>query len=201
MAIVNIEKMITIDDTGMPKAPNVRQLQDKDVLLLWSRDTTSDKRKYTQEVGIIYYFADLNSPAKKQGLSEAETLKLAIENYGLPKDYVPDQLVKKLIGKYYHDNITEAGIAIETLHQSIHLISLGSKKLNEEINKKLSGAIADGDVPVLLGLMKQVGDMVKSVPDLVKALKVAYDNLRTEEEEQIARGQVRVMSSMKADED
>lgn len=43
--------------------------------------------------------------------------------------------------------------------------------------------------------------MVKSVPDLVKALKVAYDNLRTEEEEQIARGQVRVMSSMKADED
>lgn len=31
MAIVNIEKMITIDDTGMPKAPNVRQLQDKDV--------------------------------------------------------------------------------------------------------------------------------------------------------------------------
>ena len=27
-----IDKLLTIDDTGMPKAPTLRQLQDKDVL-------------------------------------------------------------------------------------------------------------------------------------------------------------------------
>ena len=42
---VVIEKMLTIDETGMPKAPTIRQLQDKDVALLWQRDTTKDKRK------------------------------------------------------------------------------------------------------------------------------------------------------------
>lgn len=35
-----IDKLLTIDDTGMPKAPTLRQLQDKDVLLLWQRDTS-----------------------------------------------------------------------------------------------------------------------------------------------------------------
>ena len=27
-----IDKLLTVDDTGMPKAPTLRQLQDKDVL-------------------------------------------------------------------------------------------------------------------------------------------------------------------------
>lgn len=58
MTNIVIEKMLTIDDTGMPKAPSLRQLQDKDVALLWQRDTTKDKRKYIGEVGIIYYLGD-----------------------------------------------------------------------------------------------------------------------------------------------
>ena len=49
-----IDKLLTIDDTGMPKAPTLRQLQDKDVLLLWQRDTSKDKHKYIAEVGVIY---------------------------------------------------------------------------------------------------------------------------------------------------
>ena len=48
-----IDKLLTIDDTGMPKAPTLRQLQDKDVLLLWQRDTSKDKHKYIAEVGVI----------------------------------------------------------------------------------------------------------------------------------------------------
>ncbi len=68
MTNVVIEKMLTIDDTGMPKAPSLRQLQDKDVALLWQRDTTKDKRKYIGEVGIIYYtWCTLKVPAKQQG--------------------------------------------------------------------------------------------------------------------------------------
>ena len=97
MTSLNIDKLLTIDETGMPKAPTIRQLQDKDVMLLYQRDNTSDKRKYIAEIGVIYYLGDPKSPAKQQGLSDKEALKMAIDNYNLPKDYVPDTLVNKLI--------------------------------------------------------------------------------------------------------
>ena len=54
---------------------------------------------------------------------------MAIEQFNLPQGYPPDSLVKKLIDKYYHQNITEAGIAIENLNKSIHLISLAANKI------------------------------------------------------------------------
>src|SRR5574344_2812418 len=130
-ANVVIEKMITVDDTGMPKAPPIRQLQDKDVALLWQRDTTKDKRNYIAEAGVIYYLGDPKSPAKQQGLSDDEALQMAIDNFNLPKDYVPDLLVKRLIDKYYISNITEAGVALEALQKSVHLVSIAANKLTE----------------------------------------------------------------------
>lgn len=196
-----IEKMLTIDETGMPKAPTIRQLQDKDVLLLWQRDTTSDKRKYISEVGVIYYLGDPNSPAKQQGLSDAESLKLAIENYNLPKDYYPDSLVKKLIDKYYINNITEAGIALEALQKSIHLVSMAAVKINEQLNKRLSGALSDDDITPILALMDSVSKRIVEIPALTKSLGTAYENLRTEREEEFARGGKSILSSMDADED
>ena len=148
-----IDKLLTIDDTGMPKAPTLRQLQDKDVLLLWQRDTSKDKHKYIAEVGVIYYLGDPKSPAKQQGLSYEESLKMAIENYDLPKDYKPDSLVKKLIDKYYVRNITEAGVALEAFQKSVHLVSIAAVKINEQLNKKLSGVITDEDITPILTLM------------------------------------------------
>ena len=58
---VVIDKMLTIDETGMPQAPTLRQILDKDVALLWQRDTTKDKRKYIAEAGVIYYLGDPKS--------------------------------------------------------------------------------------------------------------------------------------------
>ena len=178
-----IDKLLTIDDTGMPKAPTLRQLQDKDVLLLWQRDTSKDKHKYIAEVGVIYYLGDPKSPAKQQGLSYEESLKMAIENYDLPKDYKPDSLVKKLIDKYYVRNITEAGVALEALQKSVHLVSIAAVKINEQLNKKLSGVITDEDITPILTLMDSVSKRIAEIPSLTKALGTAYDNLRNEEEE------------------
>lgn len=199
MANVVIEKMLTIDDTGMPQAPTIRQLQDKDVALLWQRDSTKDKRKYISEVGVIYYLGDPKSPGRQQGLSDKECLKLAIENYNLPKDYVPDSLVKKLIDKYYKDNITEAGVALEVLHKSIHLVSLAAVRINEHLNNKLNGAISDEDINSILTMMDAVSKRVTEIPTLTKSLSTAYENLRNEEEEQLARGGKKILSSMDAD--
>lgn len=195
-----IEKLLTIDDTGMPKAPSIRQLQDKDVALLWQRDTSKDKHKYIAEAGVIYYLGDPKSPAKQQGLSDAESLKMAIDNFNLPSSYTPDSLVKKLIDKYYINNITEAGVALEALQKSIHLVSLAAVRINEQLNKKLSTALVDEDISPILVMMDAVSKRITEIPALTKALGTAYENLRNEEEEQIARGGKTILSSMDADE-
>lgn len=200
MANIIIEKMLTIDESGMPQAPNIRQLQDKDVVLLWSRDTTKDKRKYIAECGVIYYLGDPKSPAKQQGLSDTEALKMAIDMFNLPKDYTPDSLVRKLIDKYYIQNITEAGVALEALQKSVHLAAIAATKINELLNKKLSGAMSDEDITATLVLMDSVSKRIVEIPALTKALGVAYENLRNEEEEQLARGGKQILSSMDADE-
>lgn len=200
-ANVVIEKMLTVDETGMPKAPTIRQLQDKDVALLWQRDTTKDKRNYIAEVGVIYYLGDPKSPAKQQGLSDAESLKMAIDNFNLPKDYTPDSLVRKLIDKYYISNITEAGVALEALQKSIHLVSIAAVRINEQLNRKLSGVLADEDITSILTMMDAVSKRITEIPALTKALGTAYENLRNEEEEQLARGGKQILSSMDADED
>ena len=198
---VTISKMLTIDETGMPKAPDIRQLQDKDVALLWQRDNTKDKRNYIADVGVIYYLGDPKSPAKQQGLSDDESLKMAIDNFNLPKSYQPDSLVKKLIDKYYVSNITEAGVALEALQKSVHLVSIAAVRINDQLNKKLSGALADEDITSILVLMDAVSKRITEIPALTKALGVAYENLRNEEEEKLARGGKQILSSMNADED
>ena len=196
---LDIDKLILIDNTGMPQAPGIRQLLDKDVALLWQRDTTKDKRKYIAECGVIYYLGDPKSPARQQGLSNDQALAMAIEQFNLDKNYLPDPLVKKLIDKYYHQNITEAGIAIENLNKSIHLISLAANKINDLLNKKLTQNIVEEDIPGVLSLIDSVAKKITEVPKLVKALAVAYENLRSEEETQLARGGMVISSSMDAD--
>lgn len=199
MSNLDIDKLLVIDNTGMPQAPGIRQLVDKDIALLWQRDTTKDKRNYIAQCGIIYYLGDPKSPARQQGLSDREALNMAIEQFDLPKDYVPDALVKKLIDKYYKQNITEAGIAIENLNKSIHLISLAANKINDLLNAKLTQNIVEEDIAGVLALIDSVAKKITEVPSLVKALGVAYENLRTEEETKMARGGMVISSSMDAD--
>ena len=200
-ASIDIEKMIVIDDTGMPRAPGVRQLMDKDVLELWSRDKSKEKTKYLQDAGVISYLGDPKSPAKQQGLSDDEALQTAIDNFNLPKDYVPDLLVKRLIDKYYISNITEAGVALEALQKSVHLVSIAANKLTEYLNKKLVNSINDEEVANIISVMQTVSKQVQEIPSLTKAIGVARENLRNEEEEQLARGGKRILSSMNADEE
>lgn len=201
MQQINIDKLLVIDETGMPKAPTLRQILDKDVALLWQRDTTKDKRKYIAEAGVIYYLGDPKSPARQQGLTDEEALKMAIDNFNLPKDYKIDSLVRKLIDKYYNQNITEAGVALEVLHKSIHLVSIAATKINDILNRKLSNAISDEDITQILTMMDAVSKRITEIPALTKALGVAYENLRNEEEQQLARGGKQILSSMDADEE
>lgn len=200
--MLKIEKMITIDNTGMPIAPSVTQLLDKDLLLLYKRDTSKDKSKYIAECGVIYYLGDPKSPAKQQGLTDKEALAMAVDNFDLPKTYVPDNLVNKLIGKYYKQNITEAGVALEVLQKSIHLVSISANRINDTLNAFIANPTIElTEISQILAIIDSVNKRISEIPSLTKALKTAYENLQNEEEDVKARGGKSILSSMNGDED
>lgn len=196
---LTIDSMLIVDDTGMPKPPSLRQLMDADIRQLYNRDKTPDKVQYIAECGIIYQCGDPKSHAKQQGLSNEECLKFAIKMYGLPRTYKPDVLVLKLIKRYYEENITEAGKAVENLQQSIHNINLAITKYNGFLNQKLLDESSIEDAQTAINLMKTLNDIAGSIPTLVKNLETAKQNLMYEIQTQSSRGGQQVLSSMDAE--
>lgn len=196
---IDIEKLITVDDTGMPKAPSITQLFDKDIRELYTRDETLDKSVYIKEIGVIYYLGNPNSPVRQQGLSDEECLKEAIKNFDLPDNYLPDKLMMKIIERYYEQCITVAGRAIENILRTLHVCELATTKVLNILNQKLQGDITNDDINIILGLIDNTTKRAKDMPDTMKALNTAYENLRNEEETQLARGGTKILSSMDAE--
>lgn len=194
-----IENLITIDETGLPKLPNIKQILDKDIFLLYTRDNTPDKSKYLKECGVIYYLGDPKSPARQQGLNDKESLKEAIDNFDLPKNYIPDSLVLKIINKYKNISIGPAGLAIENLLRALHNASIIANKANDILTEKLTEGVVDQDIPTIVSTLNMITDQIKNIPKLQEALFIAKENLIREEEEKVARGGVKIISSMNAD--
>ena len=193
-----IDKMLVIDDTGMPVAPTIRQLMDKDIKQLYTRDKTKDKSNYIRECIVIYYLGDPKSPAKQSGLSDAESLKMAIQQAGLKDDYIPDELVQKIIKRYYYQNITEAGKVVENIQKGIHNINLSVDAINTILNEKLQSGLTLDDLPNILGMVDNVNKKASELPSIIKRLEEAKQNLMYETETEVARGGNAVLSSMDA---
>ena len=194
-----IDSLITIDDNGMPVAPNLRQLLDKDIRELYTRDKTKDKSRYIQECIVIYYLGDPKSPARQAGLSDPEALKMAIQQADLEKNYIPDSLVIRLIKRYYEENITEAGRVVENILQGLHNINLSISTINSLLNQKLNTTVTLDDVNVILGLIGAINAQSKELPSLIKRLEEAKENLMYEKETETSRGGGIVSSSMDAE--
>ena len=195
-----IDSLIVVDDTGMPKPPTIRQLIDRDVRELYRRDTTKTKQKYIQECIVIYYLGDPKSPAKQNGLSNAEALKTAIDQAGLPKNYVPDALVLRLIKRYYEQNITEAGKVVENLMKGIHNVNLVINRCDELLNEKLKTETTMDNIQSIVTLIDIINKKSGEIPTLLDALKKAKENLMYEKETELSRGGQQVLSSMDAEE-
>lgn len=196
---LTIDSMLIVDDSGMPKPPGLRQLMDADIRQLYTRDKTPDKVQYIAEAGVIYQCGDPKSHAKQQGLSNDECLKFAIKMYGLPRTYKPDILVLRLIKRYYEENITEAGKAVENLQQSIHNMNLAITKYNGFLNQKLLDDASMEEAQLVVAIMKALNDMAGNIPTLVKNLEIAKQNLMYEIQTQTSRGGQQVLSSMDAE--
>lgn len=194
-----IDNLIEIDDSGMPKAPNTRNLIDRDVRELYRRDTSKNKQKYIAECIVIYYLGDPKSPAKQAGLSDPEALKMAIEQAGLEKDYIPDVLVLRLIKRYYEQNITEAGKVVENLLKAIHNIGLSIDVVNNLLNEKLHSNINLEEISVIMNMVDLVRKTAGDIPATIKKLEEAKQNLMYEKETELSRGGGTVFSSMDAE--
>lgn len=193
---LDLDWMLTIDETGMPQAPNVKQLLDRDVALLWTRDKTPDKIQYIKEVGVIYYLGDPKGPCLQEGLSEKESLRRAIENFDLPKDYQPDTLVWKLIKRYYNQRVGAAMENVIVLKKGLHNNTLAASKLNELLNEKLNEGASLETAASIINLMDSLNKKVSDMPGLLKALQQAEENLLFEQEQTSGRGGEVVLSSM-----
>ena len=196
-----IDTLITIDADGMPKPPTTAQMVDRDVRNLYSRDKSKDKHKYIAECIVIYYLGDPKSPAKQSGLNDAEALKMAIEQAGLPKNDIPDALVIRLIKRYYEQNITEAGRVVENMMQTIHNINLYVSQANNILNEKLNGSINLEELNSIAPILDSFKKQASEIPGLLKKLEEAKQNLMYEKETEISRGGVTVLSSMRANDD
>ncbi len=194
-----IDSLIVIDDTGMPVPPTTRQLIDRDIRELYRRDKTPDKKNYIAECIVIYYLGDPKSPARQAGLSEPEALKMAIEQTGLSRDYIPDALVLRLIKRYYEENITEAGRVVENIMQGIHNINLSISAINNILNEKLNSSISIENIADILAMVDNVNKKAGELPSILKKLEEAKENLLYEKETELSRGGNIVLSSMDAD--
>lgn len=193
-----IDNLLLIDENGMPEAPTIRQLIDKDVRELYTRDKSKDKSGYVKDCIVIYYLGDPKSPAKQSGLSDAESLKMAIQQAGLKDDYIPDELVQKIIKRYYYQNITEAGKVVENIQKGIHNINLSVDAINTILNEKLQSGLTLDDLPNILGMVDNVNKKASELPSIIKRLEEAKQNLMYEKETEVARGGNAVLSSMDA---
>ena len=196
---LTIDSLLIIDDNGMPKQPTLRQLIDRDIRELFTRDKTPDKKKYIAEAIVIYYLGDPKSPARQAGLSDPEALKMAIEQAGLENNYIPDKLVLRLISRYYDENITEAGKVVENILKGIHNINLSIDVINNLLNEKLNSQITLEEVPTIMTLIDSVNKKASELPSLLKKLEEAKQNLMYEKETELSRGGGTVLSSMDAE--
>lgn len=103
---LELDWMLTIDETGMPKAPTLKQLLDRDVSLLYTRDKSPNKEMYVKEVGVIYYLGDPKGPCLQEGLSEKKLLRKLLKTLIYLKiinliflfgNLLKDIIIKKLV--------------------------------------------------------------------------------------------------------
>lgn len=196
---LTVDMLITIDDSGMPTAPTLRQLLDKDIRELYKRDKTPDKSMYIKECIVIYYLGDPKSPARQNGLSDVECLKMAIEQADLPKTYIPDVLVLRLIKRYYEQNITEAGRVVENIVKGLHNINLSIDAINAILTEKITSQITLDNIEIILKLIDNVNEKAGEIPKILKNLQEAKQNLMYEKEVEVSRGGATVLSSMNAE--
>lgn len=195
---IDIDNLITIGKDGLPEAPKIHQIIDKDIKELYLTDKSPDKSNYIKWAGVIYYLGNPSSPTRQRGLSDDECIKEAIEYFNLPLDYEPSNLIYKLAYRLNKEKITEAGIVVDNLLKAIHNSNLIISKISELLNIKLR-EVSTEEIPTIVDYMNVINKQASEIPKLVNALKIAKINLIDEKETKEIYGKEQLTDSMRAD--
>lgn len=198
IAPLDLSSLISVDEQGYPYAPNVYQIQDRDVRELYLRDTSEDKLQYLKEAGVIYYLADPKSPPNQMGYSRPEALESARVNYALPSDWQPDALILRLVDRYHEDKSGVAGEALETILRAIHNSSRAANIISERLTDKLNSGLQAEDALPVIDLVTKLNGIINIIPTQMKSLNEAKQAAALEIEQKKARGGKVVTSSMSA---
>lgn len=185
---------------------NAREAQLKEIRQILARDKgskgDSDGRKKAfalKELGAVYWIADFRSPGRMQGYEEQELIEDAIKNYDLPATWKPDLVVTNLIKTYEYNN--KGGVAAETLSETVATLRFMNNTV-KEIRRKIKRTLEKPDVSEdelknLITLQREIFNLSTDIPKKIKEIQEAIETLRvTEAEFEVARGGVKVTSSM-----
>ena len=200
MSNLTIDSLLRLDDSGMPQPVDLRQMLNKDIRELYSRDKSSNKEQYINECIIIYMCGDPKSPARQEGLNDADCLKYAIRQTTLPSNYKPDILVNKLIKQYFNENITEAGRTLDNLLKVMHNINKLIEKYSEFLNGELISAASLERIREVSPALSDINTKAKEMPGLIAAINTARQNVMMDIQDQQSRGGNKLLSSMNAEE-
>lgn len=204
IANIDLTDLISYDERGYAYAPNIYQIQDKDVALLYQRDKGSPgdidgilKLQYIKEAGVVYYLGDPKSPANQMGYSRVEAIKLAKSNYDLDAGWEPDDLILRLAKRYRECKMGVAGEALEAALRALHNSTLACNLLNNILSEKMLSGLTDG-ASAVISTVTELGKIINILPNQIKTVEDAKQNLLLEKQTKYARGKVKVTNSMDA---
>lgn len=139
--------------------------------VLWDRDKSKNKEVATAELAALWFYADYNSDFSSM-LDEEERLRqIRVYVKSLPKDWKPDASFNAAVDFYREMSETvttrflvDAEIALSKLSKFLRTVDLS---LEDRSGKPKYNA-------------KQLGDTIKQVPSITKALKELKDEVRKE---------------------
>lgn len=204
VADIDLTDLISYDERGYAYAPNIYQIQDKDVALLYQRDKGSPgdidgtlKLQYIKEAGVVYYLGDPKSPANQMGYSRVEAIKLAKSNYDLDAGWEPDDLILRLAKRYKECKMGVAGEALEAALRALHNSTLACNLLNNILSERMLSGLTD-EASAVISTVTELGKIINILPNQIKTVEDAKQNLLLEKQTKYARGKVKVTNSMDA---
>ena len=204
VADIDLTDLISYDERGYAFAPNIYQIQDKDVALLYQRDSGSPgdldgtlKLRYLKEAGVVYYLGDPKSPPNQMGYSRVEAINLAKSNYDLDAEWQPDELILRLAKRYKESKLGVAGEALEAALRALHNSTIACNLLNNILAEKMLTGLAD-EAASVIGTVTELSKIINLLPNQIKTVEDAKQNLLLEKQTKYARGKVKVTNSMDA---
>lgn len=197
VAPLDITKMLAVNDQGIPYAPNLYQIQNKDVRELYIRDTSSNKLRYIKEAGVIFYIADPKSPPNQMGYSYPEALAAAKANYGLDPNWECDDLILRIINEY-KKGWSPAEESLNSVSRALHNANLAANFISEQLSIKINSGIQAEDTLVVIDYINKLTAIINLLPNQLKTINEAKQAVLLDNQQRKARGGKTITTSMLA---